>query len=194
MQQIIMGLLLLSLLAACSSTPTPQRLRSDPSATRDQPWTCLDDGAGEWRCLPLSQYQPLAGAAENTEINAPDSIAAKVEVSPPVDTAAPVAVAPVLAAVAEVAAATSDKAPSEHLSGYPAGSYAVQLLAVQKRQTIENYLDRHPTLREQNPIVTGYKDDWFVLLLGVYPDYASAKASLAALPVELTEQPWIRPL
>jgi len=75
---------------------------------------------------------------------------------------------------------------------HPAGYYTVQLMA-----SVD--IDRVYRFAEQNQITAEYvvpteRDGvtWHVLLLGIYPNYASAAAAKDEIAGSLATQPWIR--
>lgn len=74
----------------------------------------------------------------------------------------------------------------------PANHFTVQLFA-----SVD--IDRVYRFAKQNQLSVQYvvptvRDDivWYILLLDVYPDYASAKASMEDVSPSLTTQPWVR--
>lgn len=86
-----------------------------------------------------------------------------------------------------------DQAPADgDIMSLPANYYAVQVMASVDIDRVYKFAERNqlsvryvvPTLRDG---VT-----WHVLLLDVYPDFASAKAGVAEMEGLLPTKPWIR--
>jgi type II secretory pathway predicted ATPase ExeA/septal ring-binding cell division protein DamX len=73
--------------------------------------------------------------------------------------------------------------------------YTVQLVAGYQKTTVNNYLNRHKLpatdLAYYHSLNKG--KDWHSLVYGAYPDYASAKSAVDALPSGVRKaKPWIR--
>lgn len=167
-----------SLMAACSSEPSPwtkpqspwdQRREAAPAPQADQYKQDLTMEAApsevelSYQTEPVESYSPAAEEAATAQ-----SLATEPE-----PTAAPMAGADDFASV-------------------PAGYYTVQLVA-----SVD--LARVYKFAEQNQLSTRYviptvRDGltWHVLLLDVYPDYPSARAAMEEVAVNLTTKPWIR--
>ncbi|UZE95633.1 AAA family ATPase [Alkalimarinus alittae] len=76
------------------------------------------------------------------------------------------------------------------------GSYTIQVLGSRNEQTATKYIDSERASKELLYIESTYKEKpWFVVLLGVYPNKAAAKAEMARLPRSIKKQkPWVRSL
>lgn len=103
---------------------------------------------------------------------------------------------------ADVPAQTT--APSELAAPFSApwlrrqdgSQFTIQLVGGTSRQRLEEFAQRHQ-LAERGGVVETRLDGqrWYVVLFGLYADFAQARDALGALPTELRSQrPWIRPL
>jgi len=95
---------------------------------------------------------------------------------------------------AAVASDTEASSAEQEILALPATNFTVQLFA-----SVD--IDRVYKFAEQSQISVQYivptvRDDvvWYVLLLDVYPDYSTAKASMEEVAPSLTTQPWVRSL
>lgn len=82
---------------------------------------------------------------------------------------------------------------SGDIFSYPRDYVAVQLLAVKKRQSVLDFLDKNQLGDRHWGAAKVGEEVWFVLLLGVYPDRAAAEVAVAEMPTTSPPvQPWIR--
>jgi len=95
---------------------------------------------------------------------------------------------------AAVASDTEASSAEQEILAMPGTDFTVQLFA-----SVD--IDRVYKFAEQNQISVQYvvptvRDEvvWYVLLLDIYPDYSTAKASMDEVSPSLTTQPWVRSL
>lgn len=75
-------------------------------------------------------------------------------------------------------------------------AYVIQVLAAKKRDVVDRFLDGQGGALD----LAWYRrvrdaQNWYVLVSGVYPDYASARRASEQLPLQVRKtKPWIRPL
>ena len=133
-----------------------------------------------------TEYKKQLAAVEQDTFNVEQSYLAD-----PIETIAPETAAEVIDNEVEEIASTANSVDREILA-MPITHYTVQLFA-----TVD--IDRVYKFAEQNQISTRYvvptaRDGiiWYVLLLDVYPDYATAKAAMQDISPSLKTQPWVR--
>jgi septal ring-binding cell division protein DamX len=104
---------------------------------------------------------------------------------------------PVLMAEGPAApASTIPSSPqSTNIFAYPEDYYAVQLLAVKEKSAILKFLAVNDLGDPPYGAMVARGDILYALLLGVYPDRASAEAAVATMPATNPPvKPWIRTL
>ncbi len=168
---------LAAVLTACSSEPSPWTKADSPW---DQRRNAAEAPAADSYKADLEMGDP-APVELSYQAESVDSFAPEVAM---VEEPAPMEVEPVVAEQPMMADGS--------LMDVPAGYYTVQLMA-----SVD--LDRVYRFADQNQLSTKYvvptlRDGvtWHVLLLDVYPDYASAVAGKDEIAGLLTTQPWIR--
>lgn len=81
------------------------------------------------------------------------------------------------------------------LATLPAEFYALQALAMKSAAEVQRFAVRTGLVGTRTVRVASGGELFYVLLLGVYSDYAAAEAASASLPEEVRAlPPWIRPL
>ena len=177
---------LVSLLSACgSSEPSPWTKKSSP-------W---DQGRSQQtqRQSSINAEAPAADSYKE-ELAAVDQSLQDVDLnyqSQSVESFVP---------EAESEAATTDSAATEDISAedevlnQPADYYTVQLMASVDKNRAYRFAEKHQL--SSRYIVATHRGDavWYVLLLGIYPDYASAKAAMNDVAGSLKNTPWVRKL
>jgi DamX protein len=76
----------------------------------------------------------------------------------------------------------------------PTGRYTIQVLGLSELQALRNYA-RDLTLQGDVAWFRTQRNgaDWYVLVVGNYPDADAARAAIATLPAEVRRnQPWVR--
>lgn len=196
----LIGLLAALILAACSNTsiqPHSEGSVLAQQADNVKQWQCEGDINGQWHCSdlsradgkiystsapePLPRPQPNSNNDQQTTQVLTKNLTAENQQTidlPP-----------------ETTINTSSKvANSNPLNDYPDNYFAVQLMAAKKTNSIEKYKQSHPDLAGMELIIEQNNDHLYILILGVYPDYASAKSAVAALIPTPKIAPWIRPV
>jgi septal ring-binding cell division protein DamX len=176
----------LVVVTACSNKPKQNLPEGSVQAISDsnsyQQWYCKGDKNEQWRCSDLSVTEPphpekqdlIAPAIYNPINTTPKKVTQK-KLTP---------------------ATTQPKAviTGVQLKSKNKNTYAVQLIAAQQQKTIERFKQKNPQLPTQLITVEKNEVQWQLLLLGVYPSYAQAKAAIAAISPPLTNTPWVRTL
>jgi septal ring-binding cell division protein DamX len=175
---------MITLLAACSSEPSPWTKQQSPWEQRRESMQApaadvykdelasVDQGSEP---TELSyQAEQVGGYAPGVMEPVPEESAAMMEPEP-----APVA-------------APRSMTPEQEIMNQPASYYTIQVIA-----SVD--VDRVYKFAEQNQLSIRYvvptqRDGvtWHVLLLDVYPDYASAQAAMQEVASTLPTKPWIR--
>lgn len=173
----------------------------DPSTQANQQWFCEGAGDGKWQCADLASVeQPLPNKSDNDNsaqaaaITMTPDIAANTAATASTETAAPRM--PVVANDGKPAAQpTPEQAPGTSqpaLLDYPPHYLAVQLIAAHNAATLMRYQQQRPSLQAQQITIMRDRQQWHILLLGVYPSLAEARQAIAAVEDALDESPWIR--
>jgi len=173
-------------LNACSSEPSP--------------WTKSESPWGQRKSVEAEAEAPAAETYK-ADLEMPVDNASEVELSyqaesvespTPEVVVEPEPVEEMPLAVVEEAAPQESSIQEGSIMDQPANFYTMQLMA-----SVD--IDRVIRFAEQNNISTQYvvateRDGviWHVLLLDVYPDYASAVAARDDIAPTLKNQPWIR--
>lgn len=82
------------------------------------------------------------------------------------------------------------------LAGYSDDSFAVQLIAVQTIQEIDRFAERYGLESPSYLLINTQGDNWYVVLLGIFDDKASADAAADAWNETNRpfSKPWVRPV
>lgn len=82
------------------------------------------------------------------------------------------------------------------LAAQKKGSYTIQVLGSRNEKTAIKYVDSEASTNDLFYIKSTYKNKpWYVVVLGVYPNKAAAKAKVNELPASIKKQkPWVRSL
>ncbi len=178
---------LVSLLSACgSSEPSPWTKKSSP-------W---DQGRSQQtqRQSSINAEAPAADSYKE-ELAAVDQSLQDVDLnyqSQPVDSFVPEA--EIETEAADEAAAMDELSAEDEVLNQPADYYTVQLMASVDKNRAYRFAEKHQL--SSRYIVATHRGDavWYVLLLGIYPDYASAKAAMNDVAGSLKTTPWVRKL
>jgi len=168
------------------------------SSGEPSPWTKSESPWGERKSVEVEAEAPAAETYK-ADLEMPADKASEVELSYQAEAVESPAPEPVVEAEPEpveemsVAAVEDQATPQEgSIMDQPANYYTMQLMA-----SVD--IDRVIRFAGQNNISTQYvvateRDGviWHVLLLDVYPDYASAVAARDEIAATLKNQPWIR--
>lgn len=176
------------MLSACSgSAPSKQGSVWDQRRDSNANNMAAAPAAAEYKQALADVDQSTSDVELSYQAEQVDSFAADSEMQgEPQDTSMP---------AVDVEAETSNSDGSsveQEILAMSASSYTVQLFA-----SVD--MDRVYKFAEQNQIPVQYivptvRDEviWYVLLLDVYPDYTTAKASMEEIAPSLTTQPWVR--
>lgn len=154
---------------------------------------------------PESVPPPVAEATPEAPASAPLQPAPQTPPSSPPAAPAPppAAPAPAVPAPAVPAPAPVAPAPAPRPTGLldatwlreqPAGRYTIQVLGLSELQALRNYA-RDQALQGDVAWFRTQRNgaDWYVLVVGSYPDADAARAAIATLPAEVRRnQPWVR--
>lgn len=173
----------MALLAGCASEPSPwskpqspwdQRREAAPAPAADQYKQDLAMDQGTQNEVELS-YQ-----TEPVESYSPAAEEAATMAS--LDTAEPVAEPEPMA----------DPMMGDDFASVPADYYTVQLVASVDAGRVYKFAEQHQLSTRY--VVPTRRDGltWHVLLLDVYPDYASARQAMEEVAAGLPTKPWIR--
>jgi len=151
------------------------------SSNSHQQWHCEGDTNKEWRCSDLSEAGKTNSGSEKRAALATDNQTDSTQATAQTERT-PAETKPV--AITKPTLLKPDRK----------NTVAVQLIAARQQQTIKRFAQQHPQLQTQLITIEKNNEQWQLLLLGVYPSYAEAKAAIAAISPPLTNAPWIRPL
>ena len=184
------GLLaLLPLASGCRSGAADTVQNPSAVADEDANWFCGEgDDNGEWTCVRDQELRPPA---------APPPAAASP--AAPAPAATPAARAPTAAPRRAPAVSRPDREPAYRPDGpvplteAPPHYYAVQLVALGSKESLEAYAARKALRGLFAARVERGGRLFYVLLLGVFPTRAAADEAAANLPAALSEfDPWVR--
>ena len=170
-------------------TPEPRPAQNPPSA----------DEAPARPTIPNAPAEPPESAppAKAPEPTAPEPPATRTAAPAP-ETPAPATNAPPLPEPSAPAPKAAGEGPRDEawLLAQPPGHYTLQVLSSPRRAAV---LDRARRLRLSAPVaVFRFRHqgrDWYALVVGAYPDRASARRAIDALPPDLRRnRPWVRRL
>ncbi len=167
-------------LVACSSDPAPWTKADSPW---DQRRNAAEAPAADSYKADLEMGTDSAPVELSYQAESVDSFAPEMAM---VEEPAPMEAAPVIEAEPDTMMATGS------LLDVPANYYTVQLMASVDLDRVYRFADQHQLSTQY--VVPTVRDGvtWHVLLLDVYPDYASAVAGKDEVVGRLTTQPWIR--
>jgi len=212
-KQAMKTLMLLTalLLGGCGSnkvSPTTGEARSEPGL---EPWFCqvgaTDD---DWSCMRSAargrERNPTRIPQARTLRLERDSLADASAGALPASVAAPQPAsqpAPVTPPQPVLDSGANAKPLHDQLSyqpdrpvailDLPRDFYAVQLVAVSSRETLENYAQEHKLADMSAARIWDGRQIFYVLLLGIYETEAKAKGALNSLTGALAQlDPWIR--
>ena len=194
-----------------------QASRSEPTAlpeTRQtQKWYCYPEDAKSWDCVDQKDpakvvpIAPLLAAAEAERRNSlsepiPEptpapAVAPTQDISPePLDAVTAVTLEAVGAPPPAVTPENNSLATQSDLLSQPASFYTVQLLARRDEQAVVQYAQSNGLPVPLYARIRSQGDNWYVLLLGIYPDQASAdEAKRVWMETRtLKVEPWVRRL
>ena len=198
--------LILALLAASLSACGGPRAKPDAAAPSGAtPWFCQTKGQESWDCVQDTEVavRPKQPATPVTPAPAADPPQSE---PPPAAPNTPTMAQPATEASSDPVSAGPDGRPAYQslafepdrpmkLTDLPPDYYAVQVVALKSQQAVEAWVrDRELTGMSVARIA---KDDeiLFVVLLGVYPDRASAERAVDERPPPLRDlTPWVRKL
>jgi septal ring-binding cell division protein DamX len=207
---------LLFVLTACSNNPTATSTDQAENISRaqDKAWFCqMDENGEDWQCvqdaalarnpkpdrLPVRDQTNVA-AAQISAPTEPDPVAENTEiVQPPADAdaakeAARAIAEPVTDLPTHIALSYRPDQPVA-LTDLPADYFAVQLIAVSRKKDLEAFAEQHQIRGMSAARILSQDQLFYVLLLGVYENFANAERAVASLgPPFDTLQPWIRPM
>ena len=175
----------------------------------DQKWYCYGKSPDEWQCQntedqsQITSIQPSSGSSRtsSTGTSLPGSSLTAIPT-----VSAPNEIAEVRETATEMVMETPDPPPtvrvpsaqarSEEILDNPADHYAVQLIALREVDGIIEYARLNGITEPLYVKIRNDQTDWYILLLGVYPDRTLAEAAKREWQTAkvLRVQPWIRQL
>ncbi|MDA0790673.1 MAG: SPOR domain-containing protein [Proteobacteria bacterium] len=160
------------------------------SSRAQQKYYCYGDQARNWQCsqkpdtsrittvIPDEAVPPTTQALATREatlsLPSPSSRPAQADVTNDADQAGSAGEAPGLLA-SPIAGPISDQDRATALLAFPESSYTIQLIAMRSLDPVQEYA---ASLGIDRPLYVRIRSNgelWYVLLLGVYPDHASAE-------------------
>lgn len=175
-----------SVLSACGAS------ESSPWTKKSSPWEQQRPQQSQRSSIDA---EAPAAASYKEELAAVDQSLQEVELnyqSEAVDSVVPEE-APVAEAVDE-AVPTEGLSAEDEVLNQPADYYTVQLMASVDIDRAYKFAEKYQL--SSHYIVATHRGDtiWYVLLLGIYPDYSTAKAEMSAVADGLKTTPWVRKL
>jgi septal ring-binding cell division protein DamX len=180
------------LLSGCSWFGNEETDESVPqlldNETAPQTWYCYGNQDETWECL--NSPDPSRVASIRPQPQAPFVMPSRDPEAPP---PAPVSLEPTRPGVERMQPVAPD---DNAILSQPADFYTVQLVALKDEQAVIDYARNNGMLAPLYAEITSEGSRWYVLLLGIYPDLATA--STAKEEWERTKvlkvQPWVRRL
>ena len=203
----LMVLIIIALVAGCSSTVNQTKI----SERTVKPWFCQSSDEDEdWDCVRSQTLVRNPSTAALKKNNLPEKTPTKISnVNSPEKTAITPTNRPG-GQKNEPSKSNPIEAKSNGLPDYvnlaysgdesislldlPKSYWAVQLIALSKKEALETYADQTELLRLSGARVAVRNQLLYVLLLGIYETKDLAKRAIASLPEEQTRSkaPWIR--
>ena len=204
------SLIVAAALHACGGART-----TDPSTAvpgnEPEPWFCQMSEQGGWSCIrdaemaadpkPERLPEPVAlpgRESSNVPAMVRDEPAAALAVLQRAEDAPASPVPPPAPATSQAPAYQRLAYQPDHptrLVELPGHFYAVQLIAMPSKETLEAFITSRRLTGMSAARVTSGSEIFYVLLLGVYPDRASAELAAEERPPPLQElTPWVRKL
>ena len=146
-----------------------------------------EPGAPATRQIP-AQPQPAAAHPEPADSQSDDTLFRSTPLTPTAQPSAPTAES---SGPAEQPSAVPSTAPASQSS---AGDFVIQLVGARDPDNVDTFIERHQLSGQVMRMRTWlYSEAWYVVLMGPYPDYDTAKDALDNLPEGLRAAgPFIR--
>jgi len=202
MKDFLYSLIVLLVVAGCGSNKPSTMQQTNRAGTaangRIEPWFCQPDASGDqWDCVrsaplaaarqPARQPRPKPSPAAATPPVVAEQSGAEAEAPPVSPEARPAATGPLYQQLSY-----RPDAPVALLD-LPADFYAVQLVAVSSKQTLEQFAAEHQLAGMSAARIWNGQKIFYVLLLGIYEDREHAERAVESLSGPMAElQPWIR--
>ena len=158
------------------------------NSTPDQKWYCYGTSTEDpWQCQNTEDKNKIVAVRPEPSSNRSSSRVAS----------APVFSAPAPAAAPMVPAPTQNTNTAiETVLNSPADHFAVQLIALRELEGVLEYASLNGIADPLYVKIRNDQTDWYILLLGVYPDRTLAEAAKREWQTAkvLRVQPWIRKL
>ncbi len=158
--------------------------------TKDEPWDCsqTEDGTKITAVSEQSRQAPVIAEAD-PELYSPE----------------PSPRAEMTFDEAEISSGTAAPAQSEQIAAEPIGNFldefnddawAVQLIALQSSEEVETFIRDHNLQEPKYVEIESGGANWYVLILDVFADRASADSAAEAWETENepSSRPWVRPV
>jgi len=176
-----------SVLSACGAS------ESSPWTKKSSPWEQQRPQQAQRSSIDA---EAPAAASYKEELAAVDQSLQEVELnyqSEAVDSVVPEEEPAVVETTENAPVADAVSAEDEVLN-QPADYYTVQLMASVDIDRAYKFAEKYQL--DSRYIVATHRGDtiWYVLLLGIYPDYSTAKAEMSAVADGLKTTPWVRKL
>lgn len=187
------------LLTACSTSPSPWAQNASPWDHRRQ------QQSAEAAPAPSADEYKQDLAAVDTDSGTDSSqvemnyqtgkVESDMPTEAPSDSMEPPAAASTATAEPEAMAASSgDISAVDEIKSRPGSYYTVQVIASVDKDRVYKFAEKNQL--SVRYIVPTHRDGtvWHVLLLDLYPDYASARAAADEAAATLPTKPWVRKL
>jgi septal ring-binding cell division protein DamX len=174
-------------LSACSSKPSPWTQQSSPWSNRD----------AQVEEAPVEDMQPMAEeqspfvdqAAANESMMEAEPVGAMVEEELPM---VPPMEEPMMVDEPMMVEEPMMMASGGDIRSQPPGYFAVQVVASSSMKNLLAFAKRNGFSEQWTAETNVNGVTWYVLLQGIYPTMADAKAALAEVSANLDTRPWIR--
>lgn len=200
-------LILISLLSGCSSTVN----QSDITNKTLKPWFCQSSqDSEEWDCVRSESLVRNPTTAALKQRKADEKMSGQISSINNLNRKEPTIEKKIdskkRAKVENQSEALEQKTVPEYISlayssekevsllALPKRLWAVQLIALSKKEALENFANQTQLLRLSGARIASKNQILYVLLLGIYETKDLAKRALASLPKEQKQNisPWIR--
>jgi len=198
-----------------SNTPAPATTAVLPETQQAENWYCYPEDTKNWDCVDkpdsmkqVSMEQLVARTRAEAEAttarleksskstSAPVPQSSELPLAPQVEKTTAEMPKPIPSPAIAVENSANSLASRDDLLSQPADFYTVQLLARRDESALINYAKTNGLPDPLYTKVRSQRDDWFVLLLGIYPDKQTAERAKTDW-VEtrtLKVEPWVRRL
>ena len=176
------ALVMVVTLSACSSKPSPWSQQTSPWAGKEAEMA-----------QPVEDVPPMV---DETQMPMMDTAESRESMyGEPIEPIGPAGMGTMEEMPAEpeaIVMAEPEPVMAGDIVSQPANYYAVQVCASSSMDKLLKFANRHQLPDQWTAKIDVNGKTWYVLLLGIYPDRAEARAALGEVQAQLDTRPWIR--